>query len=321
LLLDPVCVARFSSDLQALIGTDEIVGIAVSGGPDSLALLLLAHAARTGRVSAATVDHGLRAESAADARFVADVCEKLQVPHQILHLNWSAPPQSAVQAKARHARYDALGEWARAAGGACVLTGHHADDQAETLLMRLARGAGVRGLAAIRPLSRVPGHPAIKLVRPLLGWRKSELEAVCASGSVKPLRDPSNGNEEFERVRTRAYLDQAEWLDAAALARTARSLAEADCAIEWATQTEWKAAVESGHEEVKYRPAAPAEIQRRVLIRILDQLATEGSGEPRGEEVGRLLETLRTGGSATLRGVSCVGGTSWRFTPAPARKG
>jgi tRNA(Ile)-lysidine synthase len=319
--LHPDDVARFSSDLQALISEDSMVGVAVSGGPDSLALLLLANAARPGRVAAATVDHGLRTESAAEARFVGNLCDALQVEHQVLHPSWTAPPHSAIQARARHARYDALGKWAAATDLSIILAAHHADDQAETLLMRLARGTGVRGLAAMRPISPVPGHPTIRLVRPLLQWRKSELEAVCASAGVAPLRDPSNGNAEFERVRTRAYLLQAEWLDAAALARSARSLADADCAIDWATQREWNAAVAIGDRQARYRPEAPAEIQRRVLIRIVDQLATEGLGEPRGQEIGRLLETLREGKTATLRGVSCVGGEVWHFEPARPRKG
>ena len=136
-------------------------------------------------------------------------------------------------------RYRLLGQWARERGIGALLTAHHLDDQAETLLMRLARGAGVKGLAGMRPLSRPPG-PAIAVVRPLLRWRHSELEAVCAAAGIAPVEDPSNTDEQFERVRVRKALAASDWLDPAALAQSAVHLAEADGALHWATDIEWQ---------------------------------------------------------------------------------
>src|SRR5689334_14701970 len=143
---EPAHVERFSRDLNALIAPEERIGIAVSGGPDSLALLLLAAAARRGKVEAATVDHALRPESRGEAEDVAALCRGLGVPHSILTASWRKKPESAIQQRAREARYGLLGDWAKARNLRAILTGHHLDDQAETLIMRLMRGAGVRGL-------------------------------------------------------------------------------------------------------------------------------------------------------------------------------
>jgi tRNA(Ile)-lysidine synthase len=106
-------VERFRSDLDSLIPPDARLGLAVSGGPDSLALLLLAAAARPGKIEAATVDHGLRPESRAEAETVAWICERLRVPHAILTIDWPSLPKTALQEKAREARYAALGRWLR----------------------------------------------------------------------------------------------------------------------------------------------------------------------------------------------------------------
>jgi len=129
----------------------------VSGGPDSLALLLLAAAARPGLVEAATVDHALRPESRVEAEAVAAVCERLGVPHSILTAEWKEKPETAIQDRARKVRYSLLSQWAIDQKLPALVTGHHLDDQAETLLMRLLRGAGVKGLAGMRRLAPVPG--------------------------------------------------------------------------------------------------------------------------------------------------------------------
>src|SRR5690242_11703442 len=192
---------RFRADLDGLIQPGTPFGIAVSGGPDSLALLLLAAAARPGEIAAATVDHGLRPGSLEEAETVADLCERLGVPHAILQIEWDVPPGSAIQEKAREVRYGALAAWMQDSGIETMTTAHHLDDQAETVVMRLNRGAGVRGLSGMRPLASVPGHPDLRLARPLLGWRQSELSAVCAAASVKPFADPSNEDHRHERVR------------------------------------------------------------------------------------------------------------------------
>jgi tRNA(Ile)-lysidine synthase len=314
-------VERFRRDLDALVRRDSTIGLAVSGGPDSLALLLLAAEARPLQVEAASVDHALRPESRAEVEMVAELCARLGVPHRILTATWPEKPDSAIQERARLMRYRLLGDWARERGIRALLTAHHLDDQAETFLMRLARGAGVKGLAGMRRMSQAAGG-SVALVRPLLGWRHSELEAVCAEAGVQPVADPSNEDEQFERVRIRNALAAADWLDPSAIAESASHLAEADGALHWATDIEWQRAVTRGPAQIAYKPTdAPREIRRRIIRRALLALATEGAGnEPRGRELDQILAALRSGRRATLRGVLCIGGPEWRFTRAPARR-
>lgn len=314
-------IDRFRRDLNALVAPGRKIGIGVSGGPDSLALLLLAIDARPGQVEAATVDHALRPESRAEAEMVGALCDRFRVPHRILTAAWKQKPETAIQEQARLMRYRLLGQWARARSITTLLTAHHLDDQAETFLMRLGRGAGVRGLAAMRAVTRPPGA-RIALVRPLLQWHSSELHAVCAASGVEPVRDPSNEDERFERVRVRKALAQADWLDPAAVAESARHLADADSALHWATDLEWKRAVIRSGDHMVYKPDdTPSEIRRRIVRRAILSLATEGRGaELKGSELDQVLGALTTGGRATLRGVLCIGGLEWRFTRAPARR-
>ena len=319
---DPALLERFRARLDALVSPNERLGLAVSGGPDSLALLLLAAAARPGGVEAATVDHALRPESAAEAAMVADVSERLGVPHTTLVIDWDEPPASAVQEQARELRYGALARWMDAARLSVLAAGHHLDDQAETLLMRLARGSGIRGLGGMRPSARLPGAPDLTLVRPLLAWRRSELEALCAQAGLSPADDPSNRDDRFERVRIRTAMASAGWLDPDGLARSAANLAAADEAIEWAVEQAWRGLVERAGEELTYRPTGePGEIRRRIVARAVGELASEGSGEElRGRELDRLLGELEGGRTATLRGVRCSGGAEWRFARARPRR-
>jgi tRNA(Ile)-lysidine synthase len=311
---------RFEADLGRLAPADSNLGIAVSGGPDSLALLLLAAAARPGRIKAATVDHKLRPGSRAEGEMVGALCARLNVPHAILTACWDRTPETAIQERAREERYRLLGEWAAERGLDSVATAHHLDDQAETLLMRLDRGAGVRGLAAIRPATVMAGGN-IRLIRPLLGWRVSELAQVCAAAGVKAAVDPGNLDERFERVRLRNALAQADWLDPEAVARSAANLARADEALDWATGREWQLQVDRAGQEIVYRPSAPAEIRRRIVGRAVAAIAREGGENPlRGRELDRICELLEGGGKATLRGVLCSGGLEWRFAPAPMRR-
>jgi tRNA(Ile)-lysidine synthase len=311
---------RFACDLDALIAPGARIGIAVSGGPDSLALLLLGAAARPGKIEAATVDHALRPGSREEAEMVADLCARLGVPHAILTAVWDDKPATAVQERAREARYCLLAQWATERELDAMATAHHLDDQAETLLMRLARGSGARGLAGMRPLAVVPGSD-VPLLRPLLGWRQAELEQICATAGLDPARDPSNDDEQFERIRIRRALAEANWLDPLALASSAANLGEAEAALEWATEQEWVRAVTNGPAEILYRPTdVPSEIQRRIVSRAVSQLATEGHGaDIRGRELDRLLSVLVSGGKSTLRGVLCSGGKTWHFVPAPNR--
>jgi tRNA(Ile)-lysidine synthase len=310
---------RFNRDVDALIPPGVRIGIAVSGGPDSLALLLLAAAARPGKIEAAAVDHALRTGSREEAEMVAGVCTNLGVPHAILTAIWDDRPATAIQERAREERYRLLADWAKNRKLDAIATAHHLDDQAETLLMRLARGAGVRGLSGMR--AAVVLNSGVPLLRPLLGWRRAELEQIVANAGLEPARDPSNEDEQFERIRVRRALAEADWLDPQALASSAANLGQAEAALEWATEQEWTRAVTSGAREVLYRPAnTPAEIQRRIISRAVCQLATEGEGaDLRGRKLDRLLSVLAGGGKATLRGVFCCGGETWRFVPAPDR--
>ena len=315
-------VARFKAELDRISPADAPLGLAVSGGPDSLALLLLAAAARPGLVQAATVDHALRPKSADEAKMVADLCEKLGVPHTTLTAKWKQKPEKAVQERARIARYRLLAGWLKEKQVATLVTAHHADDQAETLLMRLNRGSGTRGLAGMRPAAPVPlpGSRG-RVLRPLLGWRRSELADVCKAAGLKPVQDPSNDDNQFERTKIRKGIAAADWLDPHAIARSAVHLAAADVALHWAVDKEWEAQVSRNGNEIVYRPVAPYEIRRRVANRSVTALAGEGRGNPvRGPELDRLMALLARGGKATLRGVLCTGGEEWRFAPAPARK-
>lgn len=317
---EPAILDRIARDFDALIAPDKRVGIAVSGGPDSLALLQLAAAARPGKIEAATVDHTLREGSRDEAEMVGGICLALGIPHAILTAEWREAPTTAIQEQARKERYRLLAGWAKGRRLDAVATAHHLDDQAETLLMRLARGAGVRGLAGMRAAATVPGSD-ILLLRPLLGWRRSELEQICAEAGYEPARDPSNVDAQFERVRVRGALVEANWLDPQALAASAAHLGDAEAALAWAAEQEWARAVSEGAGEILYRPVdAPPEICRRVISYAVSRLATEGqSTDLRGRELDRLLATLVNGDQATLRGVLCIGGETWRFVAAPNR--
>ena len=317
----PELVERFTVRLDRLAPPGDRIGLAVSGGPDSLALLLLAAAARPGGIEAATVDHALRPESAAEAAMVAKLCEQLQVPHATLTAQWAEVPQTAVQERARGERYRLLEGWAGKRALGAVATAHHLDDQAETLLMRLARGAGVKGLGAIRPIGPIPGGKR-RLIRPLLDWSRAELAEICTAAEVAAIIDPSNRDQRFERARMRTALAEAEWLDPRAVSRSATHLALADIAIEWAARQEWQRSVRREAGRIEYRPGtAPTEIRRRIVAHAIAVNASEGSGtQLRGPEIDRLMASLAAGRTATLRGVLCSGGDIWTFSPAPRRR-
>lgn len=290
------------------------LGIAVSGGPDSLGLLLLAAATRGGAVCAATVDHGLREGSAAEAAEVARVCAGLGVPHMTLRV---VVGEGNVQAQARAARYRALSAWMEAEGVAALATAHHAEDQAETLVMRLNRASGVAGLAGVRERSWVPEGDGL-LVRPVLGWRRGELAAVVEEAGLVAADDPSNRNEAFDRVRVRQALASADWLDVGAWAAAAGHIAEADDALDWAAEREYRARVVREGLGVSYRPAAPRAIALRVLARIVEEMNGEA---PRGGVVARLYEALSARQVMSVGGlIARAGPAGWSFMQAPARR-
>lgn len=308
--------ARFERNLSRLLPVRDRIGVAVSGGPDSLALLLLANAARPGLVEAATVDHGLRPESVQEAANVAEVCAGLDIPHTILRVQ--VAPGASLQAQARRARYAALAEWAEACGLSAVLTAHQADDQAETLLMRLARGAGLAGLAGVRPVRPLVSGSQVRLVRPLLTWRKDELVEIVQAAGVISVEDPSNSDPRHDRTRARSFLAAQDWLEPSRLAATASHLAEAEEALAFAAGQLF---TERHREEggVSHLTAAdlPRELQRRLLLLALAKLGVQS---PRGPDIERALTTLLEGGTCTLGGVKLEGSDPWLLSRAAPRR-
>lgn len=273
--------------------------------------------AAPGPVVVATVDHGLRREGAAEAAIVAAICAGRGVAHATLTLDLAAGP--ALQERARAARYAALGDWAQAQGVKAIATAHHADDQAETLLMRLNRGAGVRGLAAMRAVSVVPGRPRCALLRPLLGWRKHDLARVVAAAGISPVDDPSNRDPRFERAKLRGFLAGAPWFDAAAMAASANHLADADLVIDWAADRAMRDTVTQDAALCWVPGDTPRAVAHRVLERIVARL---GGSVPRGSALARWHDRLAAGGIGTLARVRGDGRAPvWRFTLAPAPRG
>jgi tRNA(Ile)-lysidine synthase len=315
----PHLVERFRRDLAALAGAPPALAVAVSGGPDSLALLLLAAAAFPGQIRAATVDHRLRPESADEAEAVAAICAGLGVPHRIL-LVAVAPAGEGLQAAARKARYRAVARWMELESVGLLLTGHHADDQAETLLMRLMRGSGAAGLAGIRPFGPVPGEAGpLRLCRPLLSWRRAELGDIVRAAGLEAAQDPSNGDERFDRPIVRRHLARMEWFDPVAAARSAALLAEADEALDWAAESLAASRIAGEEGALILKPEGlPAELRRRLVLECLRRLAP--GARPRGEKLAALIGRLEEGGTATLAGVKAMGGEAWRFEPAPPRR-
>jgi tRNA(Ile)-lysidine synthase len=222
----------------------ERAALAVSGGSDSTALMVLfadwlrQSGRSVGEITVLTVDHGLRPETAAEAGAVGEHAAALGYRHAVLA--WGgAKPSTGVQAAARAARYRLMAEYAAAHGIALILTGHTADDQAETLLMRLARGSGLDGLSAMAPLTELPapgGRPApvLELGRPLLDLPKARLRATLEARGIPWIEDPSNQHPAFERTRIRAARRELEALGLTTemLALSARRLQRARTAVE-----------------------------------------------------------------------------------------
>jgi tRNA(Ile)-lysidine synthase len=209
--------------------------LAVSGGPDSMALMWLAARWRRAlsqgpQLIAATIDHGLRAEAAAEARQVKQAARALDIPHRTLR--WTgAKPKAGLPAAAREARYHLLAQLARNRGATHILTAHTRDDQAETLLMRMLRGSGIAGLAA---MARTTERHGLILARPLLEVPKSQLLATLKKAGLSFAEDPTNRDPHFTRPRIRALIAilAEEGGDARNLARLASRLARANAAVE-----------------------------------------------------------------------------------------
>ncbi|MCZ4343187.1 tRNA lysidine(34) synthetase TilS [Sphingomonadaceae bacterium G21617-S1] len=304
-------IDRFRTDLSRLTAAERI-GLAVSGGPDSMALLHLAAAALPGRIEAATVDHGLRVEGAAEAALVARACAALGVPHATLHVEVAR--QASIQAAARRARYEALAGWARGRGLAVIATAHHADDQAETMLMRLGRGAGLPGLSGIRESRDLGG---VLLIRPLLDWRRADLSAIVQG--VEVADDPSNADPRHDRTHARAFLAMAgNRLDPARLAATAAHLAEAEAALDWMAGEAIRSRVERVGDGriLADLEGLPREIARRILARLIG----ESDSLVDGPTLDSAMARLDAGQVATLGALKLSPGRRISIEKAPPRR-
>lgn len=263
------------------------LALAVSGGPDSLALMHLAARWRATlgagpRLSVLTVDHGLRPGSREEALTVGRMASELGLPHAILVWEGKVPHAASLQARARAARYDLMAAYCHANDIPALVTAHTQDDQAETFLMRLKRGSGLDGLAAIPERGAWAG---IAVLRPLLDMPKARLVATLDAAGIVFVSDPSNIDPRFERARVRGSAKALEQLGLTpeALALSARRLRRARQAVEDAAQNFLAAnseTSEAGYALIDREAleAAPQEIALRALSRLIG--AVGGSGMP-----------------------------------------
>jgi tRNA(Ile)-lysidine synthase len=308
---------RFAGAMADLAGPERSgpFGIAVSGGGDSVALMALAADwARTAGVAlrAATVNHGLRAEAADEARGVAMQAAAMGLAHDTLTWRWDGCGN--LQDAARRGRMRLLADWAAAQGLAAVLLGHTRDDIAETFLMRLARGSGVDGLSAMAARRAADGTVWL---RPLLGIPRDDLRRELLSRGLTWIEDPSNEDPRFDRARARQVLGALAPLGISAetLAATAGRLASTSAVLRGA-------AAEAAARVVRQGPAGeasidsagladlPADIARRVFAGVLVWIAS-ADYPPRHEALEALAAGLRQGRGGTLHGciVSVAAGT------------
>jgi tRNA(Ile)-lysidine synthase len=285
----------------------EMIGVALSGGGDSTALLHLCLAAGI-TVEAVTVDHRLRAESADEAAAVGRDCAALGVRHAVLV--WEHGKMSGnLMDQARRARIGLIGQWARARGVAVVALGHTRDDQAETLLMGLGRAAGLAGLSGMRPAWEEAG---VRFLRPLLGAGREELRDWLRARGVAWIDDPTNENDRFTRVKARKALAALAPLGITGerLAEVAGHLAQAQAALagqvagvaaRLVTEVVGALQVDAG------LWSEPAEVQRQVVVAGLRWL-TGADYAPRALDVERLIAAMASGKDATLAGCRAKGG-------------
>lgn len=317
--------------LLAPLAEEEALLLAVSGGPDSVALMLLAarwSLRRAKRIEVATVDHGLRAGSDEEARQVAAWAGALGFAHHVLR--WEgAKPQTRIQERARDARYALLGACALQIAPNCpIVTAHHADDQAETILFRLTRGSGVAGLAGMAQSARLGGA---RLLRPLLGVAKARLEAMCRDAAHPFLLDPSNRNEAFARARLRALSEtlSRQGLNADALLRLGARARRAEEALRFSAERAGEAALlERDGDRSIFDSAALRILPEEFLLRVLAaDIARRGLTAPRFERLERTSAIVgarlrsRTAGRITLAGLAIrIDDRETTLTPAPPRR-
>lgn len=312
--------------------------LAVSGGPDSTALMVLAARWRAAlkqgpKLTAVTIDHGLRPEAKKEAAAVAKLARKLKLAHRTLR--WTGrKPSTGLQQAARAARYRLLGEAARKARAKHILTAHTLDDQAETVLIRMARGSGITGLGAMVRSAPVPGDGAGKtvLLRPLLDLPKSRLLATLKAAKIPFAEDPSNRDPRFTRARLRGLMPTLgeEGLDARRLSLLARRLKRADDALEQAVAAAEEllvlksAPAATTYDRTKYG-LMPEEIALRLLGRAIARHGTEGQVElGKLEALKAALDSAHETGTRfrrTLAGaIVTLAGAEVTVEPAPPRR-
>ncbi len=282
------------------------LGVAVSGGSDSLALLHLLHDwSREGgaEIFAVSVDHGLRAEAAQEAAYVGEICKKLGVPHDVLRWQgWNG--QGNLSDRARRARYSLIGEWAETHALPCVALGHTADDQAETFLMRLARQAGVDGLSAMSERRRIG---RVEFCRPALKITRQALRDDLLRRGVKWVDDPTNDNPDYDRVRVRQMMPALEQLGltATGLSNVAGHMAELRTMLYWYVFLAARDLVSMRSGDIlierKGFRTLPKDIARRLMQQAL-RWVNGAEYSPRGQAMDLLLESIRGGTGMTLQG-------------------
>ncbi len=288
--------------LGAFSDTQKPIGVAVSGGSDSLASLYLMVQAGL-NVHAASVDHGLRPEAATEVRFVADTCARLGVPHRTL--TWQRDGASGnLQDQARRARYSLLADWARGAGIGNVVVGHTADDQAETVLMGLARGAGVDGLSGMRRAWQTDG---VTFHRPFLEVPRADLRRFLTRQGIGWIDDPSNMQDRFARVRARRALEALAPLgiSVASLGQVAAHLAAAQATLRDITTDAARTCMTEAAGALSIDRAAfathPPDVQRR-LARAVVLWLSGADYAPRAAAVARVQAAILAAQDATLWG-------------------
>ena len=296
------------AQISALIGEDAVagLGVAVSGGGDSLALMMFAADWARGRDTvfrAITVDHGLRPEAADEARHVARIARDRGWAHDtVTWTGWDG--RGNLQDRAREARFDLIAEWAQRHGLSHVALGHTSDDQAETLLMRLARGAGVDGLSAIPVRRRVGG---VTFIRPMLKLSRADIRDWLEAQGQDWIEDPSNEDVSFERVRARKAMENLAPLgiDRDSLATVAENMAEARKALNWFTYLAARDIVRVQFGDVVidrggYR-SLPGEIQRRIVAHALCWVSGTRY-PPRRKPLKEMVTAALAGEGMTLHG-------------------
>ncbi len=300
------------------------LGLAISGGPDSMALLWLMKSHYKGPIIAATIDHGLRKESAQEALQVAAICKKLQIQHDIL--TPTQPITGNIQSNARKTRYALLEQWAQKTGCDYILTAHHADDQLETIIMRLNRASGIAGLAAIRECHG-------NIIRPLLGFRKSDLIQICKDAHIEYIDDPSNDNDDFDRVKVRQWLKQCAThglepiINPMMAQKSAKNLDDANLAINYSSAILAKEHIWEESDTITMDVVdLPMEYQRRLLIQALRQI--EADIEPRGKSIEDAINALNNNIISMIGNIKITpkadhksnGKTLWILSKAPPRR-